>query len=71
MSRRELLKLPVKNSMDLADEILRDIDVDSDEEPPVTVNHVFSSRKDELKEVRSAFALQGVRCEDVFLHVHD
>ena len=35
MSRRELLKLPVKNSMDLADEILRDIDVDSDEEPPV------------------------------------
>ena len=46
MSRRELLKLPVKNSMDLADEILRDIDVDSDEEPPVTVNHVFSSRKD-------------------------
>ena len=44
MSRRELLKLPVKNSMDLADEIMRDIDVDSDEESLVTVNHVFSSQ---------------------------
>ena len=44
MSRRELLKLPVKNSMDLADEILRDLDADEDEEPPVTVNHVFSSK---------------------------
>ena len=44
MSRRELLKLPVKNSMDLADEILRELDTDEDtEEPPVTVNHVFSS----------------------------
>lgn len=43
MSRRELLKLPVKNSMDLGDEVLRDIDVDSDEETLTTVNHVFSS----------------------------
>lgn len=43
MSRRELLKLPVKNSMDLADEILREIDTDDEDEPPVTVNHVFSS----------------------------
>lgn len=42
MSRRELLKLPVKNSMDLADEISRECDFDSDEEITPTT-HIFSS----------------------------